>query len=42
MIYRIAKIYNQRPRFSELIQLYANVFTTSFIAYSIAEIDIIE
>lgn len=40
MIYRVAKIYNQRPRISELIQLYANVFTTSFIAYSIEEIDI--
>lgn len=42
MIYRVAKIYNQRPRISELIQLYANVFTTSFIAYSIEEIDISE
>lgn len=42
MIYRIALIYNQRPRISELIQLYANVFTTSFIAYSIEEIDIAE
>lgn len=42
MIYRIALIYNQRPRMSELIQLYANVFTTSFIAYSIEEIDIAE
>jgi len=42
MIYRIAVIYNQRPRISELIQLYANVFTTSFIAYSVEEIDISE
>lgn len=42
MIYRIAVIYNLRQKISELIQLYANVFTTSFIVYSVEEIDINE
>jgi len=40
LVYKIAKIYNQRPRLNELIQLYANVVSTSFIAYSLEEIDI--
>lgn len=42
MIYKIALIYNQRPNISDLIQLYANVFMTTFLAYTIEEINIEE
>lgn len=40
MIYRIALIYYQRPGISDLIKLYANVFMTSFLAYTVEEVDI--
>lgn len=42
MIYKIALIYNQRPNISDLIQLYANVFMTTFLSYTIEEVNIEE
>ena len=39
MIWRIAKIYNQRPALRELVKLYANVAVTSFAAKAIEDID---
>jgi hypothetical protein len=42
LIDKIAKIYNQRPRLRNITQLYANVVSTSFIAYGLEEIDISE
>ncbi len=42
MIWRIAKIYNQRPALREMIKLYANVAVTSFAARAIEELDFAE
>ncbi len=42
MIWRIARIYNQRPALRELIKLYANVAVTSFAARAIEELDFAE
>lgn len=42
MVWRIAKIYNQRPALSELIKLYANVAATSFAARAIEDLDFAE
>lgn len=41
-IYRIAKIYNQRPGVSEMMLLYSNTFATAFIAYGLEEVNIDE
>lgn len=42
MVWRIAHIYNQRPSYSSLFSLYANVAATTLIAGSVEEIDISE
>lgn len=42
MVWRIAHIYNQRPSYSGLVSLYANVTGTTLIAGSVDEIDISE
>lgn len=42
MVWRIAHIYNQRPSYSGLLNLYANVAGTTLIAGSVDEIDISE
>jgi hypothetical protein len=42
MVWRIAKIYNQRPALSELAKLYANVAATSFAARAIEDLDFAE
>lgn len=42
MVWRIAKIYNQRPAISELAKLYANVAATSFAARAIEDLDFAE
>lgn len=42
MVWRIAHIYNQRPSYSSLFSLYANVAGTTLIAGSVEEIDISE
>lgn len=42
MVWRIAKIYNQRPAISELAKLYANVAATSFAARAIDDLDFAE
>lgn len=40
LAWRIAKLYNQRPHYRELINLYANIGATSFLAGSIEEFGI--
>lgn len=42
MVWRIAHIYNQRPSYTSLFSLYANVAGTTLIAGSVDEIDISE
>ncbi|MGL1861065.1 MAG: hypothetical protein OCC46_00915 [Pseudodesulfovibrio sp.] len=42
LTWRIAKLYNQRPHHRELINLYANIAATSFLAGSIEEFGIEE
>jgi hypothetical protein len=42
MIWRIARLYYQRPTFRDLIQLYANVAGTAFLAIEFEDIDISE
>lgn len=42
LVWQIAHVYNQRPTLRELIDLYANVAATAFLAGSIAEIDLSE
>ncbi|RJP35503.1 MAG: DUF697 domain-containing protein [Candidatus Omnitrophota bacterium] len=40
LIWQVAHIYNQRPALNELVQLYANVAVTTFLATQIEDIDI--
>lgn len=40
LVWRIAKLYNQRPNYRELVNLYANIAATSFLAGSIEEFGI--
>ncbi|MCP5105586.1 MAG: DUF697 domain-containing protein [bacterium] len=42
MVWRIARIYNQRPALREMIKLYANVAVTSFAAKAIEDMDFAE
>lgn len=42
MSLRVAKLYNQRPHYRELINLYANVGVTAFVAGSIEDLGIEE
>lgn len=42
MSLRIAKLYNQRPHYRELVNLYANVAITSFVAGSIEDLGVEE
>ena len=42
MIWRIARLYYQRPTLRDLIQLYANVAGTAFLASEIEDVDISE
>ena len=42
MVWRIARLYYQRPTFRDLIQLYANVAGTAFLASEFEDIDISE
>jgi len=42
MVWRIAKIYNQRPALADLTKLYANVAATSFAARAIEDLDFAE
>jgi hypothetical protein len=42
MVWRIAKVYYQRPMLRELVQLYANVVGTAFLASEFEDIDISE
>ena len=42
LTWRVARIYNQRPHYRELINLYANIAATSFLAGSIEEFGIEE
>lgn len=42
LIWRIARLYNQRPHYRELINLYGNIAATSFLAGSIEELGIEE
>ncbi len=42
MVWRIAQLYYQRPTFRDLIQLYANVAGTAFLASELDDIDINE
>ncbi|MCX7840294.1 MAG: YcjF family protein [Anaerolineae bacterium] len=42
LVWQVAHIYNQRPTLRELLDLYANVAATAFVAGSIAEIDLSE
>ncbi len=42
MIWRVARVYNQRPSLREMVQLYANVAATVFAASEISDIDISE
>jgi len=39
MVWRIARIYNQRPAFREMVKLYANVAVTSFTARAVDDLD---
>jgi hypothetical protein len=40
LVWRISNIYNQRPYPNEILVLYRNVFATTFLAFSIEELDI--
>lgn len=42
LVWRIARIYNQRPALREMTRLYANVAATSFAAKAIEDIDVSE
>ncbi len=42
MAWRISRIYNQRPHYRELVNLYANIAATSFLAGSIEDFGIDE
>jgi hypothetical protein len=42
MVWRIARLYYQRPMLRELIQLYANVAGTAFLASELDDIDVSE
>ena len=42
MVWRIARLYYQRPMLRDLIQLYANVAGTAFLAGEIEDVDISE
>lgn len=42
MVWRIARLYNQRPALREMTRLYANVAVTSFAAKAIEDIDVAE
>lgn len=42
LIWQVAHVYHQRPRLRELLDLYANVSATAFVASSLAEIDLSE
>lgn len=42
LVWRISKLYNQRPHYRELINLYVNIAVTSFLAGSIEEFGIEE
>ena len=42
MIWRIARVYYQRPMLRDLIRLYANVAGTAFLASELDDIDISE
>ncbi|WP_319542247.1 DUF697 domain-containing protein [uncultured Pseudodesulfovibrio sp.] len=42
LAWRISKLYNQRPHYRELVNLYANIAATSFLAGSIEEFGIEE
>jgi hypothetical protein len=42
MVWRIARLYYQRPTFRDLIQLYANVAGTAFLASEFEDVDISE
>ncbi len=42
MVWRISKIYNQRPHWREMVNLYANIAATSFIAGSIEDFGVDE
>lgn len=42
LVWQVAHIYNQRPTLRELLDLYANVAATAFVAGGIAEIDLSE
>lgn len=42
MVWRIARIYNQRPVLREMITLYANVAVTSFAAKAVDDLDFAE
>ena len=42
MVWRIAHIYYQRPTLRDMVQLYANVVTTAFVASELDDIDINE
>ena len=42
MVWRIAKLYYQRPTLRDLVQLYANVAGTAFMAGELEDIDLHE
>lgn len=42
MVYRIAKIYYQRPSLSQLLRLYSNVAASTFLARQLEEVDLAE
>lgn len=42
LVWQVAHVYNQRPTLREMLDLYANVAATAFLAGSIAEIDLSE
>ncbi len=42
MVWRIARIYNQRPVLREMVRLYANVAVTSFAARAVEDLDFAE
>jgi hypothetical protein len=42
MVWRIARLYYQRPTLRELVQLYANVAGTAFLASELEDVDISE
>jgi hypothetical protein len=40
MVWQVVHVYNQRPSFRELIDLYANVAATTFLATQLADLDL--